>query len=585
MGFETPITIEKIIQGIQENKYVLPAIQREFVWDEEQIQKLFDSLMRGYPIGSFLFWKINSSNLSDFQFYCFMDRYHERDYHRNQPIELIGSNNATAVLDGQQRLTALNIGLKGWYASKLPYYKWNSDYAFPQKRLYINLMEPPKESEYAYEFKMLQENDAKKKDPSKHWFLVGDILKFQDMQSVFFYCVENGLTSDKRTFPSNTLMELWRIIIEKPLINFFLEEEQNLDKVLNIFIRVNSGGTILSYSDMLLSIATAAWEKTDARVEIYSLVDELNDIGEGFSFSKDYILKSCLVLTDITNTEFRVNNFTKENMLKIENKWGEISRALRVTTHLISNWGYCAQTLTTAYATIPLAYYIYKSGGQTNFANLAQYENDRILMRKWLQIAILKRTFGGQPDSVLRPIRKVIQENEGFPFDQIIDELKQTTKSMKFDISEIDGLLAYKYSQGYVFTVLALLYPWLKFDQQFHIDHIFPKSMFNSKELKKRGIPEERWSQWLDHFNDLPNLQLLQGQVNMSKSDQEFESWIKGECESPIDLANYKQNHMIPEIDLKFECFPEFIKEREKLLRKEFVKLFNVEIINNHLYN
>jgi uncharacterized protein with ParB-like and HNH nuclease domain len=583
MGFETPITIEKIIQGIQENKYVLPAIQREFVWDEEQIQKLFDSLMRGYPIGSFLFWKINSTNLSDFQFYCFMDRYHERDYHRNQPIELIGSNNTTAVLDGQQRLTALNIGLKGWYASKMPYYKWNSDYAFPQKRLFVNLIEPPKESEYAFEFKMLQEKEVQKKDPSKHWFLVGDILKFQDMQSVFFYCVENGLTSDKKTFPSNTLMELWRIIKEKPLINFFLEEEQNLDKVLNIFIRVNSGGTILSYSDMLLSIATAAWEKMDARVEIYSLVDELNNIGEGFFFSKDFILKSCLVLSDIVNTEFRVNNFTKENMLKIEGDWEDISKALKITTHLISSWGYSSQTLTTAYATIPLAYYIKKCGGPTNFSNIVEFEKDRELMRKWLQIAILKRTFSGQPDSVLRPVRKVIQDNSGFPFNQIIEELKSSSKSMKFDLSEIDGLLSYKYTQGYVFTVLSILYPWLKYDQQFHIDHIFPKSMFNAKELRSRGIPEDQWYLWLDHFNDLPNLQLLQGLVNMSKSDQEFESWLKGECESPKDLAGYKQNHLIPNVELNFENFPEFLKEREKLLRIQFANIFNVEVNNNNI--
>jgi uncharacterized protein with ParB-like and HNH nuclease domain len=53
MGFEKPITIEKVIKGIQANQYVLPAIQREFVWSTEQIEKLFDSLLRGYPIGPF----------------------------------------------------------------------------------------------------------------------------------------------------------------------------------------------------------------------------------------------------------------------------------------------------------------------------------------------------------------------------------------------------------------------------------------------------------------------------------------------------------------------------------------------------
>ena len=109
MGFKTPITIEEAITGIQTNKYVLPAIQREFVWSAEQIEKLFDSLSRGYPIGTFLFWQVQPERLGEFQFYQFMDRYHERDYRRLEPIEVIGDHEIRAVLDGQQRLTALNI--------------------------------------------------------------------------------------------------------------------------------------------------------------------------------------------------------------------------------------------------------------------------------------------------------------------------------------------------------------------------------------------------------------------------------------------------------------------------------------------
>ena len=85
MGFETPITIQKAINEIKSNKYVLPAIQREFVWKAEQIENLFDSLTRGYPIGSFLFWKVTPDRIGDFQFYHFMNRYHERDYRHNEP--------------------------------------------------------------------------------------------------------------------------------------------------------------------------------------------------------------------------------------------------------------------------------------------------------------------------------------------------------------------------------------------------------------------------------------------------------------------------------------------------------------------
>ena len=579
MGFETPITIEKVIQGIQENKYVLPAIQREFVWDADQIEKLFDSLMRGYPIGSFLFWKIEPAHLKDFQFYRFMDYYHEKDHRHNEPIDLVGGNTTTAVLDGQQRLTALNIGLNGWYANKLPYYRWNSEYAFPKQRLYVNLLNPPEENGNAYEFKMLQEKEAKTVTSKKFWFRVNDIFKFKELQDTMYFCIEQGLTADKRTFPSSALMELFRIIKEKPLVNYFLEESQDLDKVLNIFIRVNSGGTILSYSDMLLSIATAAWKKIDARKVIYDLVEELNDVGGKFTFNKDFVLKSCLVLSDIPAIEFRVSNFTRENMEKIEHNWDAITKTLKETVNLISSWGYSWQTLVSAYAIIPLAYYIHKCGSPSNFVTSTKYKDDRSLLRKWLQIALLKRTFSGQPDNVLRPIRRVIQgKYDKFPFDAILEELKSTSKSMRFDIAELDGLMAYHYDQAYTFSVLTFLYPWLKYDQQFHVDHIFPRAMFNEKELKKHNIPQEKWPLWLEYYNDLANLQLLQGPVNIAKSDEAFETWIGKECPTSDKLTTYKDLHYIPDVSLKFEDFPIFLEEREKILRVKLADVLDVRI-------
>ena len=236
MGFEKPTTIGKVIEGIQSNDYVLPAIQREFVWDAEQIEKLFDSLLRGYPIGSFLFWDVEPEHLGEFQFYRFMDNYHQRDLKRNLPINLKGRpTSVRAVLDGQQRLTALSIGLRGWYAEKLPYYRWDSDHAFPKRRLYLNLLGPAEDDiEFRYDFKMLREKDVESADESKFWFLVGDILEFDDFEEIIDYCLDHDLMHGGSKFPHHTLVELWRVIKEKPLINFFLEEQQDLDKVLNM---------------------------------------------------------------------------------------------------------------------------------------------------------------------------------------------------------------------------------------------------------------------------------------------------------------------------------------------------------------
>src|SRR3990170_9034955 len=62
MAFERPITVKEAVENIHAKEYLLPAIQREVVWDVDQITKLFDSLMRDYPIGSFLFWYVDRKN-------------------------------------------------------------------------------------------------------------------------------------------------------------------------------------------------------------------------------------------------------------------------------------------------------------------------------------------------------------------------------------------------------------------------------------------------------------------------------------------------------------------------------------------
>ena len=57
-----------------------------------------------------------------------------------------------------------------------------------------------------------------------------------------------------------SLHRLHAMVHNALVISYYEEESQDIEKVLNIFIRTNSGGTVLSYSDLLLSIATAQWE-------------------------------------------------------------------------------------------------------------------------------------------------------------------------------------------------------------------------------------------------------------------------------------------------------------------------------------
>lgn len=252
-----------------------------------------------------------------------------------------------------------------------------------------------------------------------------------------------------------------------------------------------------------------------------------------------------------------------------------------MTVTVVSSWGYSWQTLVSNNAIISIAYYLHRLGSPPNFSEAAKYKEDRDHIQRWLRVALLKRVFGGQSDSTLSTIRRVIQANHAqFPVEAIADGLKQT-RSMHFDQPELEGLLAYRYGQSYTFSVLSLLYPWLKFDQHFHIDHIYPRSMFSPHQLTKHGIAQEQWEEYQTGVNSLANLQLLQGLPNQEKSDKEFEDWLQSTNTTRPELDNYYRNHLIPDVDLSFENFPQFIAEREKMIMEQLANLFEVQLTDS----
>lgn len=578
MAFVQPITIKEAIDSINKKEFLIPAIQREFVWETYQIERLFDSLMKDYPISSFLFWQVDKGKITKYQFYEIVREYHEKYNTHNPKANIDGETGITAILDGQQRLTSLYIGLKGTYAYKLHRKRWENDSAFPKRKLCLNLLEPSKEEDLEYDFQFLTLKEHKQNDENHFWFVVGKILNFDEPGDVNEFLLENKVLShheeEKSKFASRTLFKLYEVIHNNKSINFFLEKGKSLDKVLNIFIRVNSGGTQLSYSDLLLSIATAQWNERDAREEITGFVDEINSKGNGFNFNKDFVLKNCLVLSGFRNIAFKVDNFDQENMLTIEKKWEKITKAIKSAIILVSSFGYDRYTLASNNALIPIALYLYKIGCPDNFSESSLYQDDRKKIFKWLIIVLLKRTFSGQPDNVIRPIREVINAAEnGFPLGGIVEKLKGRPKAISFDKDEIDNLLHYKYAEAYTYSVLAFIYPSLDFKNKFHQDHIFPRSLFKEKKLIEHGVNDDDIKFYLDNFNRLANLQLLEGIQNQEKSGKEFKIWIYETYPNEADRKTYMEKHYIPDIDLSLENFREFIKEREKLIVSAFKKL------------
>lgn len=582
MAYETPLTIAEVMKDISADKYVLPSIQREYVWDTEQIETLFDSLMRDYPIGTFLFWEIGKEHVGDYDFYGFIRNYHENRNIHNKKVNLKGSDGVTAVLDGQQRLTSIYLGLKGTYAYKLKYMARNNQNAYPIRKLYLNLLATPTDSENEYDFRFLSEKEVQN-NQNTFWFEVGNILDMNDDGDVALYVGENisyseefTYTKEQYKFAINALSRLYNIINKAGTISYYREKTVELDKVLNIFIRVNSGGTKLSYSDLLLSIASAQWENHDAREEIIELVDDVNAIGDGFRINKDFVLKTALVLSDFSDIAFKVDNFNKQNMMKIESRWDDIKKSIKQAVLLVSSFGYSGETLTSNNALIPIAYYLLINGIPDNFVDSGTTRANREKMKKWLIRSLLKKVFSGQPDNVLRPIREILKTNGSleFPLDEIFDRFKGTNKSIHFTDDDIDEfLLKLKYGKSDTLSTLMLLYPSLDFSNKFHEDHMYPKSKFTKVYLRKQGVPEDKLDWYISTINDISNLQLLAAQLNEEKLATNFNDWFNSQYETDNDKYQYRSVHYLPDMSYTYENYPLFIEERKKLLKTQLRKI------------
>ena len=579
-------SIEKIIKKIDENIIYLPAIQRKFVWKQDQIYRLFDSIFRGYPIGTFLFWYISGKKRNQYTFYKFLKNYHVRERYLNEIApnptlrrELIG------VLDGQQRLSSMYIAIQGTYAFKKPYAKRDDKSAYPKRKLYLNLLFDPNESDEEdeiYDFQFLTDEEANEIDVNCLWFPVRKVLEWGKEPEIDSY-YEDLIESDKidekilkvinhkqkRKQIKRMIRILHQRIVIQELISYYKIDEPELDNILDIFVRVNSAGTVLSKSDLLFSTIVANW--AEGREKIENLLEILNCRGDGFNFNIDFIMRSCLVLTDCP-VLFKVNSFRKENIQIIMNNWEEIQNALEKAISVIVDFGFNYENLTSQNAVIPIAYYFMKGGKNTKCAK----KN----MHKYLVHSLLNRIYGSHGDSVLSKFREVLRkkyrnkyvlEKQEFSFDQLLITELPRDKSLEITEEGIEELLEIKKS-SLSFVVLTHLYPYLKYSQiKFHQDHIFPASLFANRKLKKYGVLKSKWAYLQEIKDTLPNLQIMEGKENESKSNMPFNEWLKKNIR---DISKFKRdNYIPPNIKLEHKYFENFYNKRKEILRNKLKKI------------
>ena len=573
--YQKPISIREAMIHIQNAEYVLPGIQRKFTWDIPRIEALFDSIMQGYPINTLMLWKITDPDIKrNYPFFEFLRNYKERFSTENPPMTRPLLEDKYAVIDGQQRLTSLYIGFFGTYGAHVKSKRWaDNETSTPKQQLYIDLLNdrPENDDNLKYPFRFFKVSDNKdgfNENKTEYWMPAGDILTLISTDDIFNYWEQHNLSGYKRAF--QRLTDLRSQFIEKKLITYYLQVEQDQNKVLDIFTRTNSGGIPLTKADLIMAITTSMWPDMRQKTKILS-DDVFKDTG--FRIGNDIILRSFLA-SYASDVRFRINNFDSDKVKLLQNHWDKLSNAIGETFRFLHNQGFDDVTFRAKNAAIPLIQYflqtgLYKRCGSTLFAEDVHSTEHKVAddIILWLNASFLCGVFGGQTNPLLNSLRTIIKENsttEHFPYEEIRTKFKNTRKDITITEENIEDFLGLEYEDANVWYVLSLLQGVHNPAVQYHKDHLYPKNIFirpqegSAKLLRFEETmqsafpnPEDRaFAEDRKNWNTLPNLQLLEGSQNESKGDTPLAEWAKRTGKSAVsfyvpantnlDLANFK---------------------------------------------
>lgn len=574
-------TVINLLEDVYRNDVILPSIQRRFVWTPKQVEKLFDSILRNYPIGSFLFWDIKGNKEAyEYVFYNLIKDLDNRK-NFNEKATIHGRHKILySILDGQQRLTSLYVGLYGSFIYKTPGMRKSNSNAYPKRELFLNLAVESLDDR----FRFLTKEESKKTDLVNLWFPVKRILKFRNSGSQEGSRFLNEIYPDmnesvrrhfqgKKEEMKSTLKEFHREISIDKNVNITKILTTKLDNVLEVFVRVNSAGTVLSKSDLLFSTITASWE--EGRDEVEELITRLNNSGS-VQFDIDLIMRSCLMMSDLPIL-FKVSSFKKDNVKLIKAKWDKIADAISSTINLLKEIGVGNNILRSKNSLIPIFYFRYKDG-KFNTAS-------RKGIKQYLLRANLNNVFSGHGDSLLLNIRDILirskekkdysLKNRTFNFSIFAESFekkyRQGDKSFFISIDDIKEWLE-KYKKGnQTYLILNILYgntidDFVSLNQ----DHIHPNSTLI------------RDSDKYDRKDRLPNLMLLKEFRNKQKQDKPFQEWLFEEYPEKKDRNKFFQNNFIPsDQNLSINAFDAFYKTRKNLIIRKLMKILEIKDANS----
>lgn len=575
-------TIKTIIEKIDSKELLLPALQRKLVWSEDKMINLFDSIMKGYPFGGFIFWNIiNKDNISRYHFYQFIKDYSERENTINVPSGKIVKESINVVMDGQQRLTSLYIGIKGSITTKEKWKRTDKAESYKKKHLYIVPHLSPdqrNEDETPFRFYFVEDDYAKSENNVKpnceKYYLVADYYGKTQEELYNEFGVKRLRADD----------EDWRCILNKlrwllneaKILNYHTINNTNIEDVLEIFKRINNAGTPLSPANLLFSTVITSWE--NGRDKMDEFIQSINKEGT-IIIREDYLIRVCVYLMNCPAAN-KIETLTKDVIKTIETNWDKIKEAIINTKNFLKKNNIFDVAIVSYNALLPVIYYYYHCP-----------KNKIVVSEKQLlyffTISQLFSLFGGSSSSTLDKVREkmcvdkqlgnvIIPFNIRNLFD--IDLSAGRINAFKISREQVERLVDdLRYGNKKAFVLLCLLQPEITINSNIYdVDHVCSKDELGCLFKKKRG---EARKDLENKKNSIPNLQLLAYNQNRGdKNDDTLYTWVV-EKKNVIPFDPYLDEpgkHRIGSI----EDFLDFYNKRRNMIINYLCECFGIETTN-----
>jgi hypothetical protein len=553
-------TVSDIITRIADKYYVLPVIQRRLVWNEEKMELLFDTLLKGNSFGGVMVLEEERQNIP-----LFASRPFTPD---GSKVESSRSTTPLAheqyfVIDGQQRLQSFYIGLKGQYNGKKLYFNLNSDFG-----------------RFEYDFQFA--NDAEKLIGSQKndddeviqniWYPVAELYercrRVMNARQVATeintaLAIPDDLVDNVKNNIDdflNSIMTSPSIGVSKVIINRSLEEIENKQRIVELFRRLNDGGTRLSSFELVASIMKGfSWEMESF---LENTIKTYRDIGIG----QDELIKLIFILQDEPAKEM-LSISARDAQFAIDHR-ERIQKTLEAVVKFLHHSKLHTYYLESQRSAIPLYFVAYHVFHQDISDEEAGNYFDQYDVRSdvftsiytWIHYSLLSGVFkskgvGWIPyHTGIKKILAAMKETKGksFPHEDIFQVYLD--HPLHYFRAEIYRDNLDRYEKTYLFY---LLYDCKRTVRQQDIDHIHPKSI-----LGRQEVPWER-------INSVSNYQLLDHRSNRwEKSGSELFKWIDDFVENKTAYLNH---HLIPTDEhlWRSENFEEFKDNREELILRK----------------